>query len=639
MYNIKVIQNELNQYNGKDIINFIINLINREESKEYFLKKLGLYISGYFFIDPFNQNVRELFSEIPFPYTWRKNKLESQSKVINNLFLYWRKKDNIKITDPQKIHLYPEYFYHAPLSEKNYFYFIEEKNVRNYNIHYASYGEILYFSLVWRILIRYAEYYSWTAPLTESSIIKIINYKAKKEIWSFDFFNELRFERERDFSLKLKKDKDLNELFENFSFNDTTILDDLKSLMIIKENNNKYYLYSFKYILNFIERIKSIHRISENYTLYKNIIYEKKDISLELLNQLLLSLVKTFLNLFSANNVAEMYFSLLKNSRFPLIPYFYWLSISKTKIAHLVVPVIDYWSDLFYVPNYNLNNPLNKILAHKIGFCINGIKPIESFENNKNLENGIERKRFNEIIELNKLFNEPIKEKKYVERIRKNEQEIRDQTIRLFRHKCMGYLNYTNKTIRNELSQLDISDKQLIRIKLEFKRLNYYISAIGKLRVSKKNDFDVIKVINNFINNDFKEIYPNFSFDKGRISMVIISGIQNHFTTFIDEFLFNSVKNKHPNRDLAFKLILRDNLEKKMLEFYLEDNGKGIAPEFLPEKIFMRGFSTTGGKGIGLNEIRNSLKNNFNGDIAIISEKNRYTIVKLFIPYKFIKYD
>ncbi len=156
----------------------------------------------------------------------------------------------------------------------------------------------------------------------------------------------------------------------------------------------------------------------------------------------------------------------------------------------------------------------------------------------------------------------------------------------------MGEINeILRKTPNKELEE--IADKVSLENEKIRKLAGYFGNATFDIAKSKLTNTDIISFITGYINSVVKELYPiDFEFG-GAGNTFITSFAPLDISIIIDNFVSNSYKNGATKIKLSFEP------SKQELKVYFYDNGGGIKQGDV-RFLFTRGFTTTGGSGLGL---------------------------------------
>ncbi len=210
-------------------------------------------------------------------------------------------------------------------------------------------------------------------------------------------------------------------------------------------------------------------------------------------------------------------------------------------------------------------------------------------------------------------------------------------------------INSINKSIDAHLKFAlanEIATKRRIELALEkleqAKQIVNLIDdySIPKSSWSKNEVIDVAGMINSIL-NDFKplfeqyEIQTNISFELNQENETVnIYGNKRVMTMIFAEIIINAMEAMQNGGELNIKVTEN---ERKKISITFIDSGVGIQQEF-SELIFHPFFTTKLGNeniGLGLYFVKHQLSK-YNGRIAIISEENKGTTVKLLFN-KFAK--
>ena len=147
------------------------------------------------------------------------------------------------------------------------------------------------------------------------------------------------------------------------------------------------------------------------------------------------------------------------------------------------------------------------------------------------------------------------------------------------------------KTPNNELTE--IADKIQLENEKIRKLASYFGSATFNIAKSKLTDTDIISFITGYINSVVKETYPiDFEFAEAN-SVFATSFDPLTLSVIIDNFVSNSYKKDATKMKISFEP------SGKGLKIYFYDDGDGVKQKDV-RFLFTRGFTTTGGSGLGL---------------------------------------
>jgi signal transduction histidine kinase len=184
------------------------------------------------------------------------------------------------------------------------------------------------------------------------------------------------------------------------------------------------------------------------------------------------------------------------------------------------------------------------------------------------------------------------------------------------------------------IESLDETIKKYIKvISLEASKINSIANFITKANFNLKAS-EIETELVDFITDYLKEIYIHEDAiidtdlkikleDNGITFDTTIRPLE--ITTVLDNLISNSEKAKASFIQFSFKI--RDS----KLELIVSDDGKGIKPEKLYE-IFELGYTTTGGSGIGLYQIKDIIESKMKGTIEVESELKVGTTFKIIFP-------
>ncbi|MGD2084544.1 MAG: hypothetical protein PVH61_00020 [Candidatus Aminicenantes bacterium] len=381
-----------------------------------FQKEKGIYIAGFLYADQSKLRVHPMFFEpalelggndqhsYMLPYLWEdlaEDKKKIAERLVDRMFLLMRDMQDPWGQDDLKI---PEYFKHLPFGELSYLSKVEnpetpgltvtnpneshiksgihpdklyqyavdiEMWIRDYfGIHYCMQGETLFYTYAWRLLVnkimRSRSDYFDIAPFNEEvSLWKSnrwleidpegITYEGRLALWmreGLKLLNPERFDSTYSTSAReIEEDFSVLPKYNYIQFEDKPWLKDCFYLGLLnykKPRRSKNYTVLLKFMKTFFPtHRKKIDEIDNKPTLIEKI-SELDDILREIVDELL-----------GPGEIIEKLKRLHDNSRFPIIPYFYWNALEpRYPKTHLVCPIWNSFSTPLTVfrKQYNYEN-------------------------------------------------------------------------------------------------------------------------------------------------------------------------------------------------------------------------------------------------------------------------------------------
>ena len=333
------------------------------------LKKLGIFVAGFIFVDPWTNEVEPLLftpsvgsESLAFmtPYVWTNIPHESQdskdlARVIDSQFRLWRVRDSLADADNN-----PEYFSCLPAGHE-----VSGGGIADrYGCHYVSLGESKFFLYCWRLILCVAQRDSWqTTNLSADHTAR----PHLERLWSAKLWSNIK-SRESDWSRFLREHrKSVNGLSLRSYSRDDRVRKDFQrpefsgrvdlppwlsclcQLNLVRVSGSTIRSRTglqacLRYASSLVAR-RGLDRLATQLleSSYFSPGSEINSDSLRKLDSSLQAAVEVMTQsdaaAAAAPTAADRLAWLDKRCRFPLLPYYYWNALDGVDKTHLVVPV------------------------------------------------------------------------------------------------------------------------------------------------------------------------------------------------------------------------------------------------------------------------------------------------------------
>jgi signal transduction histidine kinase len=184
--------------------------------------------------------------------------------------------------------------------------------------------------------------------------------------------------------------------------------------------------------------------------------------------------------------------------------------------------------------------------------------------------------------------------------------------LQILTYKIENNLPLNNEDLKRSISILNLENQKILSISRFATKANFKVNA-------ESQRLDLIEFIVQYINNIaityLTDIAINFNVQVDAHFLTIFKPLE--LTMIIDNLINNSKKAK------AKKIEIEIEQQGQKLFIYFKDNGIGI-PKVDRNKIFNFGFTTTGGSGLGLTHIKETLEK-IGASINLLDSDNGYT--------------
>jgi signal transduction histidine kinase len=184
--------------------------------------------------------------------------------------------------------------------------------------------------------------------------------------------------------------------------------------------------------------------------------------------------------------------------------------------------------------------------------------------------------------------------------------------LQILTYKIENNIPINNEDLKRSISILNLENQKILSISRFATKANFKLNA-------ENQRLDLIEFITQYIYNIalpyLNNITINIKFNKGDSFITTFKPLE--LTMILDNLINNSKKAKATKIEIE---LLKTN---QKLLVYFKDNGIGI-PKTNRKKIFEFGFTTTGGSGLGLTHIRETLEK-IGANISLIDSEDDFT--------------
>lgn len=335
--------------------------------------------------------------------------------------------------------------------------------------------------------------------------------------------------------------------------------------------------------------------------------------------------------------------------RFPVLPYFYWIAADGSPKTHLVIPV---WTSNIETVHFSLpkdprlakrdkesSSSVTTVNTPVMGVAVLGVHPLDEIDwtMSDDTPARTDSQRFALLRQYYEMFAAYIADEWFYSRTRQGIRRITEELLKDAVHRINGPMGDLESAI--ELARDYLESRQLLdhTISNHFKNaenairlVEYYMDILDdKIPIDKPENINIVELTERIAEEFRLSHQVNVYFENRTVAVPHIIGYGNILRSVLDELLHNASKsirvrdsgwirvtvdnaNTEIPRDLYFQGLAHTNEQAVMI--IVEDNGPGVAPENR-DKIFNRGFSTTGSTGYGLWRVKNALRDELGGEI------------------------
>jgi signal transduction histidine kinase len=168
--------------------------------------------------------------------------------------------------------------------------------------------------------------------------------------------------------------------------------------------------------------------------------------------------------------------------------------------------------------------------------------------------------------------------------------------LQILTYKIENNITLSNDDLKRSISTLNLENQKILSISRFATKANFKLNA-------ENQRLDLVEFIVQYINNIALTYLTDITIDFNVQSKIqfVTTFKPIELTMIIDNLISNSKKAK------ATKIKIDIEKEKQSLKVYFKDNGIGI-PKSDDSKIFNFGYTTTGGSGLGLTHVKETLE-------------------------------
>jgi signal transduction histidine kinase len=168
--------------------------------------------------------------------------------------------------------------------------------------------------------------------------------------------------------------------------------------------------------------------------------------------------------------------------------------------------------------------------------------------------------------------------------------------LQILTYKIENNITLSNDDLKRSISTLNLENQKILSISRFATKANFKLKA-------ENQRLDLVEFIVQYINNIALTYLTDITIDFNVQSKIqfVTTFKPIELTMIIDNLISNSKKAK------ATKIKIDIEKEKQSLKVYFKDNGIGI-PKSDDSKIFNFGYTTTGGSGLGLTHVKETLE-------------------------------
>lgn len=665
---------------------------------------LGVWVGGFIFVDPTSGRVVPLFRQraashdpsmqsFALPYTWRRFPGKPTESLIDDMFYQWRSSESL--TGPwDDTHWPPEYYMDLPelcLSEK------EQTAARSVfeeiGCHYCPYGEVLFFTLAWRFLLRIAQCKGWLADprsLTFDLVAEgrraedqdpqslwsteLWTNNASREISWYEHARSLRGDLDAAWHQIMRTTVDIGSATDGWRA-DWRVLQLVRissdGVLLLGEGLSPLLAYC-ALSLELLGNKATAGRLRR----YRSQLLPDQPVGHETMARINTLLQETILEVLTgcgstheqSGTVADSLRMLHRMARFPVLPYYYWAAVDPVPRAHLVVPVWHSTAETIRLPVTRPSFPFplrsaatpRTAATNIVGVAVVGVTPFAGLDPtldancSTSASDGDPRKRLYLVREYFELLARPVVDLYFYRRVAQKtliaERMAERALLADMAHRLGNLLSAFNGTIAEidtaalgssvsaaDLKSISNIGRQNIR---QFSRYLDRMGALGSL--SEPVPIDLGNFLRAFVDR-LPQDYPMEAIvDTNGASEYWVYGRWELLWWIFDELAYNAWKNirrrksANPRLDISVSNLPGTSFmphrgEYGLIRVTVDDNGP-LIPGEIKSTIFDFGFSTTGGSGYGLWRVRRIMQEDFDGQIDAPSTGSSNTKFVLDFP-------
>ena len=694
----------------KDSLEFIEGFkrfVGDKDTLKYQKDRLQIGVGAFIFVDPETRRVVQLFREravgevgvsYPLEYSWFKGPGGIKKDLLDEMFFQWRKAETLLERDQGGLYWWPEYYSYLPGNA------VEQHDSHcefwiNEGCHYCPWGEVLFYMLAWRLLLRIAQTHGWDASVAENlpdlkpsktqqrykrhSIWTNAMWpgESSRENWWHEHLRNLSAEVEPAWLEIMKQTDDAGEKNGGWPT-------DWETLQLLKADSTtpsqfqagEALLPLLAYCTELAQceqnkRIASEMRASlhSDATMAASVLPKLNSLVQQvILDTLAKSKDVTLHSVTAADGLAEVH----RRATFPILPYFYWSAIDPAPRTHMVIPVWHSTADPVELPwqshpvkeESRSQREGRQASSTVVGVAVIGLQPFADYDQTckdvvgKATDLDAANVRFDLVRNYFELLALPLVDlyliRKQSAKTDKVYKEAQKALFESAMHRIWN-LRYPLKILLHTLQNLpDSSGLGLDTLKQLATAGGVQLNILARLpkrlrHFATTSDREVID-LPAYIDEFATGLREDYSMDVQVKNLIrdkcVVFGRRGLLWCILDELSYN-----------AHKAIERRNVDEPTLVFRLseyphgryqgqveqphvvrlvvEDNGSGIPPD-LAESIFESGFSTStveGASGFGLWQVRHLIEEEFGGTIRADRERQCGAAFTIEIPRTSVK--
>jgi signal transduction histidine kinase len=581
------------------------------------IKEMGCWAGAFTFVNPITLEVCPLIPGQPMggsaeesmeilnlPYSWNSQEAERYENLLDEMFHTWRSSAALRCS-PDRRRWLPEYY--VQLTEKEAPF--EAVSLDDANdvwqatgCLYCDWGEVLFFMLAWRLLLRVAQYYGWdTDPALAIQGIGPARPKKgmtqHRSIWSPSFWADLPDLPTRE-SLWSDHVQDLGESRARLWKEITEITDDegqaydpwvkdWETLRLLKEeegNDGELHFAVGKamhslvsYCQYELEKLGEgaevgtmrdrLNRLTGNVSITRE---DFADIDAIVKLSIMRVLRSAGSGLQGSLPTGRYLEHLHKVARFPVLPYFYWYAVDPGERTHCVIPV---WRSIEGAVGItgSLPDPSHcsgsmfiegsAKVTNIVGVAVVGLKPIEAFDRTCGRETSDSVRlldpsgRFNLVRDFFELLAQPLGDLYFYSRLAASHREAEADIVADMDHR-LGNIRSAYAGIASVLRRAGKADNlekkqhilrtglgQIERINKEFDRYLAKVRAWKRMTSTAQRDIDLVRFIASFVDEADKSYPLSVKFVcEPYIPVFRIWGQKDALWWLLDELVYNANK-------------------------------------------------------------------------------------------------
>jgi len=402
----------------KQISSRVVELASHEARLRFQRDRLGVWVGGVVLIDPFSRTVRPLFAEASsvLPYTWHKPKAATHHDLINSMFAVHRLGESLRV--PLEEQEYPpEYSYYSAVGSNQRLLQDWEWEVRTtYGCHYVPLGEVLFFLIVWRFLVRLGQSDHLNARSFLNDLESAPNSTPRKKragdswlegSWLDDTIKEKAWMKhvQEDADL-LEKWRGVSGTYDRGESASDGLTNDLVNLGLYAKDGRsskrslKHLGAVRNYILLTLDSASRNQRIlGTNLSGIRQRFEMTRPLDIPSIVSLVMSAASLLLGMTPAaaemerEHIPVFLNNLHRFARFPILPYFYWCVIDSDVKCHLTFPVWESFLTPYETSIYEdtaCSSSLPSCLqgygkespeeTQNVAFAVLGVRPLLEFD-------------------------------------------------------------------------------------------------------------------------------------------------------------------------------------------------------------------------------------------------------------------